>query len=121
MGTPGQTFNEETSNLGGPDRALMEEVQLNQTFMRGHCPKERMPEMYNLRMLLPRFSKTLQLHMILQDTPTRRQDPSIENVMDELTRFSDKEMPDAANKSRRRKKTEETWFRRMIVFANFLP
>merc|ERR1712061_700626 len=93
-------------SLGGPDRALMEEVQLNQTFMRGHCPKERMPERYNLRMLLPRSmflctksgvenSQTARADLgekqVFEDVKTRRQDSTIENVMrmDELTRFSD--------------------------------
>merc|ERR1712061_891442 len=94
-------------SLGGPDRALMEEVQLNQTFMRGHCPKERMPERYNLRMLLPRSMflctksgtedslQTARVDLgekqVFEDVKTRRQDSTIENVMrmDELTRFSD--------------------------------
>merc|ERR1712038_2035268 len=94
-------------SLGGPDRALMGEVQLNQTFMRGHCPKERMPERYNLRMLLPRSmflctksgtedslqtarAVRYQEKQVFEDVKTRQQDSTIENVMrmDELTRFS---------------------------------
>ena len=103
----------------------MEEVQLNQTFMRGHCPKERMPERYNLRMLLPRSmflctksgvenSQTARADLgekqVFEDVKTRRQDSTIENVMrmDELTRFSDA-------MSKFRMKTF------CFLFASFLP
>merc|ERR1712061_298388 len=116
MGTAGQTFNEETSKVLEVQirsrEALMEEVQLNQTFMRGHCPKERMPERYNLRMLLPRFlctksgtedSQTARADFggkqVFEDVKTRRQDSSTENVM----------RMDAVNKFM------------AIVFVNFLP